>query len=73
MNKTVMIDYTNYRGERKQRQILPLRFYYGSTQHHIPQQYLCEAMDLEKGEVRTFALSNIHSWRQTTNECAANH
>ena len=57
----VTIDYTNYRGVRRPRVIEPLRFYYGSTQHHTEPQYLLDAICVEKG-LRTFAMKDIHSW-----------
>lgn len=58
----VIIDYTNYRGERSFRTILPQRIYWGSTEWHTRDQWLLEAMDLEKGVPRTFAMKDIHTW-----------
>jgi hypothetical protein len=58
----VQIDYTNHRGERSVRKVLPERLYYGSTEYHPKLQYLLEAIDVERDVKRTFALSSIHCW-----------
>jgi len=61
-----VIDYTNWRGERRQRRIKPIRFYFGEVSWHPGPQWLVDAVDLERTEddrVRTFALSGIHGWR----------
>lgn len=62
MNEEVLIDYTNHRGERRQRQIRPKAMRFGSTAWHHQDQWLLDAHDLEKHEERTFALKDIHSW-----------
>jgi hypothetical protein len=60
--KDVMIDYTNWRGVRGIRRILPpFRIYWGSTEYHAEPQHLLEAVDTDKGK-RTFAMKDIHSW-----------
>jgi predicted DNA-binding transcriptional regulator YafY len=63
--KPVVIDYTNHRGERRERMIIPhagsLRF--AETPDHTPAQWVFNATDVEKGATRTFALANVHSWR----------
>lgn len=62
----VVIDYTNYRGERRKRRIQPvpntLRF--TETPHHKPAQWVLNAYDCEREDrpQRTFALKDIHSW-----------
>lgn len=57
------IDYTNWRGERRTRIIRPLGVLFNSTEHHPEPQWLLSAIDVEKNDVRFFALSNIHSWK----------
>lgn len=58
----VTIDYTNWRGERSARRIVPYQMSFGSTEFH-KDQWLIDAKDLDKdGQTRTFALANIHSW-----------
>lgn len=59
----VIIDYTNWRGERRERKIVPKYIAFGSSKHHPGQQWLLVAKDTEKGEDRTFAMDGIHSWR----------
>ncbi len=61
--KEVVIDYTNWRGERGPRRIVPTgRMWFGSNEWHTEPQWLMEAIDVEKGAVRTFAVNDIHSW-----------
>lgn len=51
--------YTNWRGERRARQARPIRVYYGATQWHPRPQWLMEAIDVDTGEVRTFAMEDM--------------
>lgn len=60
----VIIDYTNYRGERdNSRLIKPIRIEFGSNEWHPEPQYLLYAFDLAKNDVRHFAMASIHSWK----------
>jgi len=59
----VVIDYTNYRGERGERLIVPEEIFFGSNEYHADPQWLLKAFDYKKGERRTFAVKDIHSWR----------
>lgn len=58
----VRIDYTNYRGERSMRRVVPVEIYFGNTEYHPESQWLMEAEDVEKHARRTFAMRDIHSW-----------
>ena len=58
----VIIDYTNHRGERNERRISPITLGFSSPHH--PAEFVILAFDLDKKEERTFALKNIHSWRE---------
>jgi hypothetical protein len=61
----VIIEYTNWRGDRAKRRIAPtgnLRF--GTSPFHPDQGWLLEAVDLTKLEKREFALKSIHSWEE---------
>lgn len=60
----VMINYTNWRGIRASRRIQPLNLFFDSNEYHPELQWLLDAIDRETESRRTFALSNIHSWRQ---------
>lgn len=58
----VVIDYTNHRGERHLRRIVPSRVFWDRTKWHPEPQWLLEAFDVDKGAYRYFALQDIHSW-----------
>lgn len=59
---SVEICYTNYRGETTIRKIVPRKIYFGSSDWHPDQQWLLEATDLEKNQIRNFALKDIRAW-----------
>jgi predicted DNA-binding transcriptional regulator YafY len=59
----VVIDYTNHRGERRERTITPSRILFGHNTWHENDQWLLMGWDKEKGAVRSFALKDVHSWR----------
>ncbi len=61
--QAVVIDYTNWEGKRSERRILPIVVMYGNNEWHPEDQWLLVATDLDRGHRRTFAMSNIHSWR----------
>ncbi len=58
----VIIDYTNWRGERSLRRIIPFSVHFENNEWHPDTQWLMHAVDVEKNAMRTFALVNIHSW-----------
>ncbi len=62
MTDLVVIDYTNYRGDRFRRTVRPIRIWFGENEYHSPAQWLLDADDISKGEPRTFALTDVHSW-----------
>ena len=65
-NMKVEIDYTNYRGERRLRKILPLRWSFGQNAYHKDgEQWFVTAVDLETEQIRTFAMKDIHSWKSS--------
>jgi predicted DNA-binding transcriptional regulator YafY len=59
----IIIDYTNWRGERRERHILPRTLWFGTTEHHPEPQWFILALDVEKNATRDFALRDIHSVR----------
>jgi hypothetical protein len=61
--QTVTIEYTNWRGEKGMRKILPEKIYFGSTEWHKEPQWLLRALDLEKNASRDFAIKDICSWQ----------
>jgi len=62
----VVIDYTNWRGERALRHIRPLTIRFEATEWHPEEQWILRAVDVERGATRDFAMSSIHSWTPMT-------
>lgn len=60
--QSVRILYTNYRGETALRRIVPERIHFGNTDWHPENQWLLDAVDVEKNAVRSFALKDIRAW-----------
>lgn len=60
--REVIIDYTNHRGERAERRVLPVGITYNADQWHTTYQWLLIAHDVDKGALRNFAMNDIHSW-----------
>lgn len=56
---TVVIGYTNWRGEYGEREIVPMRPWFGSTDWHPEAQWLLKAWDVEKDAERDFAIKDI--------------
>ena len=61
-SKEVNIVYTNWKGETAIRRITPKQIYFGSNEWHPTQQWLLEAYDLDKQDIRNFALKDIRVW-----------
>lgn len=57
--RVVRINYRNYKGEERLRTIIPASLWWGATAWHPEEQWLLEAMDIEKGEMRDFALKDL--------------
>lgn len=65
----VIIDYTNWRGERRERLVEPLLaepMVWGKSEWHPEDQWLLQAMDMKDGVVKQWAMSGIHSWRKVS-------
>lgn len=58
----VNIDYTNWRGERSIRTIIPYSIRFGISGWHTEPQWLLRAFDVDKGDDREFAMADIHRW-----------
>jgi hypothetical protein len=58
----VAILYTNYRGETAIRRIVPQRLWFGATSWHPEEGWLLDAVDVEKGELRSFAMKDVKAW-----------
>lgn len=59
----VKILYTNYRGEKGYRVIVPQSIYFGATEWHPEKQWLLRAFDVQKNDFRDFALKDIAEWQ----------
>ena len=57
--RRLTISYTNWRGEFGRREIAPIHLIWGSNEWHPEPQWLIEAWDISKAEIRTFALIGI--------------
>ncbi len=60
---TVHIDYTNHRGERAWRSILPRSISYATSEWHEGYQWLLLAFDYDKQADRQFEMASIHEWK----------
>lgn len=65
MSRIVVIDYTNWRGERRRREVCPLSWRYGSSVWHAEKQWLMRAIDMEDKGSKEFAVKDIHAWEPT--------
>ena len=63
---TVRILYTNYRVETALRTIVPDRLWFGKTEWHPDDQWLLDALDVEKGQKRTFAMKDVRAWLEAS-------
>jgi len=62
MEKEVKILYTNWQGETRIRTLIPKEITFIETPWHGEAQWCLKALDVEKGEERTFACKDIRSW-----------
>jgi predicted DNA-binding transcriptional regulator YafY len=56
------ITYTNWRGERGQRRVVPMYVWHGTSGWHEGAQWFMRALDVERETERDFALSGIDGW-----------
>lgn len=59
ISRDLEVVYTNWRGERRARTIRPVSIFFGSNRFHATVQWMMIAWDVEKGQVRTFALKDM--------------
>lgn len=55
----VVIDYTNHRGERRPRAVIPQTIYFGNSRWHEGFHWFLTAHDIAKKQQRTFKLTDI--------------
>lgn len=51
--------YKNWKGETRERKVVPINIEFGSDHYHQPAQWLLHAIDMEKGARRTFAFNHM--------------
>jgi hypothetical protein len=61
-SRPIAVDYTNWRGERRVRKIVPVRIFPGSNQWHKEPQWLMEVVEPDDGETKTLAFAGIHGF-----------
>lgn len=55
----IKFDYINWRGVQGHRQVKVKRIFFGLNEYHPGEQWLMEAFDEDKQDVRTFAMKDI--------------
>ena len=53
------VNYTNWRGVRAVRRIIPVGVWFGSSRWHPEDQFFMSAWDVDKGEMRDFAIRDM--------------
>jgi hypothetical protein len=61
-SKIIKILYKNWRGEVAERNIEPIKIWFGSTEWHKQEQWLLKAIDIERNVERDFAIKDILKW-----------
>jgi predicted DNA-binding transcriptional regulator YafY len=52
-------NYVNWEGLTSYRKVKVKRIYFGFTEYHKQDQWLMEALDLDKNELRTFSMEDM--------------
>ena len=55
-------NYKNYKNIINERVVNPIKLYYGNTKWYPDNQWLLEAYDIEKKDIKIFAMKNIQKW-----------
>lgn len=58
-SRAISFVYRNWKGEVRERKVVPLEFVFGCDNYHRNQQWLMHAIDCEKNARRTFAFEDI--------------
>lgn len=59
----VTIRYTDDAGVMSRRRVVPMWVKFTSNRWYPEPQWLMEAVDLDRGEIRSFAMKNVRSWK----------
>lgn len=65
VDEIITIDYTNWRGERRERHVRPIGIQFTCTEHHPEKQWLMWGLEKKDNEevLRAYAMVNIHGYR----------
>jgi predicted DNA-binding transcriptional regulator YafY len=63
MGRDVTFTYTNWKGETRERRVLPSQLAFTSSKWHPEMQWILIAIDLEKKTYREFAMKDIKDWK----------
>lgn len=58
-NKWISFDYVNWEGKSSTRNVIVRSISFGSNQWHQQPQWLMKAWDLDKNEIRLFAMKDM--------------
>ncbi|MDO4282037.1 MAG: hypothetical protein Q4D02_00185 [Clostridia bacterium] len=61
-DKKVKILYKNWKGNVAYREIIPIKVEFKSTEWHKEEQWILEAFDIQKNDMRGFAMKDIMEW-----------
>lgn len=62
LKNPIKVEYTNYRGEKGIRTIVPISFFFGSTEYHPEDQWLLRVWDCDRQAERIYAAKEITRW-----------
>ena len=65
--EVVKILYTNRKNETRYRIIKPISIEFKSTEWHKEEQWILNAVDVEKNAIRNFAIKDIKEWTTEIN------
>lgn len=65
--EVVKILYTNWKNETRYRIIKPISIEFKSTEWHKEEQWILNAVDIEKNAIRNFAIKDIKEWTTEIN------
>lgn len=59
LNNPLQFEYVNWKGEKGIRTVIPQEIYYGENDFHKGNQWLLQAYDVDKQDIRHFAIKDI--------------
>jgi predicted DNA-binding transcriptional regulator YafY len=63
--EVVLIDYTNWRGDRSMRRIVPVSLKFETNNFHVGEgwSWFLLAWDVDRAAYRVFSMRKIHEWK----------